>query len=318
MELLDNGLFISVSELKVYTKCPEKFRLGEFLSIQKKRLPDAREFGSCFHKGAEVLAERGLDAVAEATAEVLTLHAKQWADFNLDNPELEKQYEDETAWLERVFPLLAEMWRERGIAPVVQEAEKEHRLKLGNHIIVGRPDAVVAHNGLLWHRQLKTSAATVSVTNNLARYALDWHEAVYIMMLRQDFNLPVVGTELTVARKVKLHNKSKPEQVFYRDWILRGQTELDETLSDIQSLCDTIHHELSREAKRPGGRLPRNPQACVDWNRTCDFLNVCRGTLAISDGTLDEAGYELKAGRYDSGAGPGSDPVDAAADVQKG
>jgi hypothetical protein len=71
-----------------------------------------------------------------------------------------------------------------------------------------------------------------------------------------------------------------PEKYFQRGVITRLSDELDEAQRDVWQTATAM-----RDAKRMRVYF-RNPDACVQWSRTCDYLSVCCGEASIDDPVL--------------------------------
>jgi hypothetical protein len=68
-----------------------------------------------------------------------------------------------------------------------------------------------------------------------------------------------------------------PEKYYQRGTVVRLEEELREAMADNWQTAGLI-----RDARRLQV-YPRNPDACVQWSRTCDYFNVCTGTSRIDD-----------------------------------
>ena len=68
-----------------------------------------------------------------------------------------------------------------------------------------------------------------------------------------------------------------PTRYFARGEVVRLESEIEEALTDIWELGQQV-----REAKL-AGRAPRNPGACMNYNRECEFFSVCSGEADIND-----------------------------------
>src|SRR4029077_9879955 len=73
-----------------------------------------------------------------------------------------------------------------------------------------------------------------------------------------------------------------PERYYRRGLITRLENELDEARVDTWQTAVAI-----RDSRRL--RVwPRNPDACVQWSRVCDYFAVCCGEQSIEDPVLLE------------------------------
>jgi len=273
MKLKPNGgLQVSVSELKTWLTCNRKFLYGEYHAKSKHAPPGAMDLGGIFHKAAEEIAlkKRLPDILA---VEAVDKWKKLFDDYELD-PKLEATLNDGIIYLRKAVPGLRDFWEVNPPGEVLQ-LEQAASLELGDHTIVGRPDAIIKRQNELWHRQIKTAAASTSITLTESKYALDWHEAVYIYMAEMHHKKAVAGTELLLCRKTKVPS-------FFQSFILRDERELGETINTVRLTCDKIAVRLTADEREE--RFPMNPTACTTWNRTCMFLPVCRKLHDLSEG----------------------------------
>jgi hypothetical protein len=71
-----------------------------------------------------------------------------------------------------------------------------------------------------------------------------------------------------------------PDRYFARGSVVRIGDEMDHAMADIWDTAKQI-----QEAKI-AGRAPRNPSACMQYGRACDFIDVCSGMASLDDTTL--------------------------------
>lgn len=85
---------------------------------------------------------------------------------------------------------------------------------------------------------------------------------------------------------------SEPDAYYKRGVVVRLDTEIREHLLDVWHLA-TAMREMSND-----GIHPRNPDACIQFNRRCDYFDVCTGVASIDDPRLyqisESAHPELK------------------------
>jgi hypothetical protein len=73
---------------------------------------------------------------------------------------------------------------------------------------------------------------------------------------------------------------AEPDRFLARGEVVRLEDEMTDALQDIWDTAKQI-----QEAK-VAGRAPRNPGACVQYGRTCDFFDVCSGAAGLEDSSL--------------------------------
>jgi PD-(D/E)XK nuclease superfamily len=71
--------------------------------------------------------------------------------------------------------------------------------------------------------------------------------------------------------------KEDPNRFYVRGTIVRLESERAESKADVWQTCTAI-----RDAKRLKV-FPRNPDSCMQWNRVCDYFEVCTNTQSIDD-----------------------------------
>lgn len=74
--------------------------------------------------------------------------------------------------------------------------------------------------------------------------------------------------------------KSDPDRFYQRGIITRLESEMEEAQLDVWQTAISM-----RDSKRLRV-FPRNPDACVQWSRACDYLSVCCGEADINDPLL--------------------------------
>lgn len=72
----------------------------------------------------------------------------------------------------------------------------------------------------------------------------------------------------------------KPDYYFRRAEVVRREDELKEFAMDTWMQAWTM-----RESERHG-LAPRNPDACIQYNRPCDYFDVCTGCASVDDERL--------------------------------
>jgi hypothetical protein len=73
---------------------------------------------------------------------------------------------------------------------------------------------------------------------------------------------------------------ANPEKFYQRGVVTRLESERYEAAQDIWQTAQTL-----RDARRLKV-FPRNPDACMQWSRACDYLSVCCGEASIDDPVL--------------------------------
>lgn len=89
--------------------------------------------------------------------------------------------------------------------------------------------------------------------------------------------------------RMTVHVAENPGRYYNRGPVVRLADEETEAAFDVWQQTRSM-----REAEL-AGRAPRNPDACVRWNRECDFFGVCTGTASLDDQAL----YRKAAARHE-------------------
>ena len=70
---------------------------------------------------------------------------------------------------------------------------------------------------------------------------------------------------------------AEPDRYFVRGMVVRLDGEMED------HAWDTWHTARHMREVELSGRAVRNPDACVQFNRTCDYFDVCCGTASLDD-----------------------------------
>jgi len=73
---------------------------------------------------------------------------------------------------------------------------------------------------------------------------------------------------------------SEPESYYKRGVVVRLEREMHEARVDLWLQASQMRDVISL------GMHPRNPDACIQFNRTCDYYDVCTGVASIEDERL--------------------------------
>jgi len=159
--------------------------------------------------------------------------------------------------------------------------EVELEIPCGRHTIVGRLDAPIRWNDLLWHLQHKTLAAGVPVATFCEQQRTDWHEIAYHAMLREAMPTEIVGgTVLNIIRKLssKRLTESPHDALIPPQYLPRTDALVSEALKDLSQLIDDI--EAGSNGTR---RIYKQRSACAGpyRNSLCPYKQVCDRELSI-------------------------------------
>jgi hypothetical protein len=203
--------------------------------------------------------------------------------------------------------MLEEYWKHYGDDGQwkLMGAERTLSADIEGHQLVGRLDLVVEDTAMggLWHVQHKTVGNTVGTVNYCQRFMLSWHERAYAL-LGQLNGLPIRGSIINILRKVPFDNrKSKwrdgENPVFYRHRVVIGKELVERFKQDFLVLAARMEQPVRTQ----------NPNSCMDYNRVCAFLQLCRGLPVETfewETRKDDYVDLLRSGNGDDGSRSGS------------
>jgi hypothetical protein len=153
----------------------------------------------------------------------------------------------------------------------------------GRHNIVGRLDAVIRWNGLLWHLQHKTIPPNKVLPVYIEQQRTDWHEAVYQRMMEEAFpDDDIGGTVLNCIKKLSMKAATeRPHAAFELFYLPRSEEEVDDAFLDLAAEIDSIEQE------QYGLHIVKNRSFCggAFGNSLCQYKEVCDGVISINDDT---------------------------------
>lgn len=247
-------MLISVSDLKLHVTCPMKFNYAYRLKRGIDYLEDAQDLGTVAHDVLRLKLQKNDDWKVRVED---ACKAKEWPSVK----EILKVWEPDPRW-------------------EIIHVEKELRLPIGQHTLVGRPDAVVRWLDGYWHLQHKTMASSRPPALFAEVQRTDWHEAVYQRMLEAEGFTPFKGTILNMIRKLALKNViDDPMKAVEIAYLPRSKEEVDKAMWDIGRRIERIDfeslypHNIEMTRQSCGGMF---------GNRLCAYKGVCDGWLDIN------------------------------------
>lgn len=138
------------------------------------------------------------------------------------------------------------------------------------HYFRGKTDAVVAWQGRTWLFEHKTEARTGDTY--FIKFLLDNQPTGYLYGIREATGLRPAGFVLNIIKKPNAAFKGDPLSVigFEREVYLRTDADLDRFARDLGSLADDFEEAFFNPKK-----VYLNTKSCTNWNRKCDFHDVC-------------------------------------------
>lgn len=156
---------------------------------------------------------------------------------------------------------------------------------LGGHTLVGTLDALVKWNGMWWHVQHKTIAASQNLNLYWDYMTRDWHECGYQYMAKMHGYAPYAGTLLITARKLPLSRATQtPSAIINHTFLTRSDEMVDKAIRDLGEIA------TSWEAKQSVGSSAfiQNRDHCIGAfrNSPCQYLGVCNGLHSLDDSSI--------------------------------
>jgi len=262
-------VLISVSDLKLHVLCPMKFHYQYNLKRGIKREEPAQELGTLAHEilKLKLKGDPGWEVLANSDCGV-----KEWPSIQA----ILKVWKPDERWK-------------------ILHVEEELRLPIGQHTLVGRPDAVVEWLGGYWHLQHKTIASSKPPAIFAEVQRTDWHECVYQRMLEEQGYTPFRGTILNMIRKLALKNiVDDPMKAVEIAYLPRTNVEVDKTMSDIRHRLHRIYLEKSET-----WTIEKTRSACggIFGNSLCQYKGVCDGWQKLEDNIFSD--LEVRYGEND-------------------
>jgi hypothetical protein len=138
------------------------------------------------------------------------------------------------------------------------------------HYFRGKTDAVVAWQGRTWLFEHKTEARTGDTY--FTKFLLDSQPTGYIYGIRESTGLRPAGFVLNIIKKPNAQYKGDPLAVigFEREVYIRSDADLDRFSRELSVLADDFEAAFFDDSK-----VYMNTRSCINWNRKCDFHDVC-------------------------------------------
>lgn len=157
------------------------------------------------------------------------------------------------------------------------------------HFLRGKTDAVLSWNSMIWILERKTSGMKQNIFWD--QWYLSHQLSAYVYGVRASTGLPINGVLLE-----KMPKPAKNQDPFSFDYsperepYLRSESDLAEFEQEIIGVADDYESAARRHA---GGEslsrtFYRNPQSCIDYNRRCDFWDVCKRGGTVNPGEFGQ------------------------------
>jgi hypothetical protein len=154
------------------------------------------------------------------------------------------------------------------------EVPLAHRLSLCQKWHIGVADVVVRMHGGIW--LVETKHSTMIPSDWEKKYELDNQTLGYCWHLRRA-GIPVVGVMLNFIRYPDGRKTKYPE-------FLRSTYEVkDHLLLEWEEEQEVVMEEITGKWEQAVAAWPKNTKACFDWNRSCEYLQVCKGSISPAE-----------------------------------
>jgi hypothetical protein len=305
---------LTVSRARSFRRCPRHNELGYELGYRAREKSNPLSFGSLFHRAEEVW--WSTDRNHRLTAAVAVIRANQDGVDEFDIVKAEElivgydaRWGDERMNVERVEAQFSLELRN----PITGAASRTWRL-------AGKIDAIVTIDGRPWIVEHKTTSDDITPGSAYwQKLRLDAQVSTYLEGANA-LGFDVVGCIYDVIAKPALrplkatpledrkytkkdgklyanqrehdetpeefrlrlreHIAENPDRYYGRGEVVRLEQEAQDAAWDLWQTAKSI-----RDAQ-VAGRWPRNPEACFQWNRACEYFPVCTGQARIEDESI--------------------------------
>lgn len=304
---------LTASRVKSYRRCPRLHHLRYDLGIRPVESAAPLRFGTLVHEALAAWWDGPRDSALER-AQALLASAHEVDPYDLVRAQVLLAGYD-ARW--RDSPLVAEcVEREFKIPFTNPESGRDSR----TYELAGKVDAIVRDTatGEVWVLEHKTTSADMSPGSPYwLALRLDTQVSVYLRgavalgydvrgciydvlgkpALRPGLATPPESRKYTKDGKLYANQRevdetpdefagrlanavmTEPDRYYLRGSVLRLEDEASEAAWELWQLARAMREgELAM-------RHPRNPDACFQWGRPCEYFGVCTGTESIEDPT---------------------------------
>jgi hypothetical protein len=257
------------SSLKMYQECRRKWFYKFVLLLGKKHTPLPLYYGKIVHLALEHL-DKGIDEALALTKAEYDKSCEQVAEEERSEvwPSVEKLMRayadaytnDEMVVIMPEFGFTLELKDKR--------TEKVYRYK-------GTADKVATFRDLLFVVEHKTTGLPLSLF--LPTFTLDKQISGYYLGVEAvGLPGPLAGVMVDVLVKPRFNKDGSPGKVdeknFLREAFFRNEVQLHEFIEETVAIMAEIS---SLDSERPEVWY-KNPSACFNWGRPCQFLDICK------------------------------------------
>lgn len=172
------------------------------------------------------------------------------------------------------FGCMYDVAKKPGIKPLLATPDENRKFTKGKGCkecggSAGGKRGIVRGSG----RMNATDGVSATLHDCIACGGTGWKEAPRLIAQQRDHD----ETVSEFRERVRHVLMEAPEAYYQRGDVVRLDDEMQQHRSDRWALAQQIR------ACQKAGAWPRNPDACVRYNRFCGYFDVCTGTAAIDD-----------------------------------
>ncbi len=291
---------MTTSRLKVARSCQRQHDMMFRQGYRPTETAGPRRFGSLFHAGLEALWHAWLvgetwtdrdgaaalageaDPFERAKAEeLLRGYALRWADEPYDVLAVEQEFS--VPMINPATGAPSRTWRLAGKIDAIIRDRRDGRVFIVEH----KTSSEQITPGSEYWKRLRMDGQVSIYYAGARALGHDVAGCLYDVVGKPGIRPLKVNSRRTVderpdeyrARLVEDIGKD-PVGYYQRGEVVRLEAEMDEAMHDVWQMSRQI-----REAEL-AERFPRNPDACVQYGRTCDFFGVCTGEASLDNPAL--------------------------------
>lgn len=305
---------ITTSELSSYRRCARLHHIRYRLRRRPRQVAETLRFGTLIDAGLGAWWAAKGDAVERLRAALEAIRGKAIDDFDAVRAE-ELLLGYSTRWANEPIETLGVQvqWEAPMINPATGAPSKTYRLggKCDAIAKVGARQVVIEHKttsediglGSDYWRRVSALDPQVSTYLSGAKAAGFDVEACIYDVIRKPTIRPLKATPVESRKytkngllyanqretdetaeefraRLREHIAENPERYFARGELVRLEADEQEHAYDVWQTARAM-----REAEL-AQRYPRSPEACMRFNRACEYFEVCSGEASLDDETL--------------------------------
>ena len=263
---------------QVYQSCRRQFYFTHVLNLKPKHTPPPLTFGSAFHEGKATFYTTGSEAKAlKVGKQEITSRLKEFEDAGLGK---DSQY--------RVVILLQKWIQEYGKYDLQNgdilgvELELEAPIpNLKGFKATGRADLVIRYPNLgVIINDTKTTGFSISLTDEV--FFNSDQATMYTWLVEHNLKVKVAGVRPDIACWSWLSKNPSDIRYGRGSIVRRTKEDVDEYKKGLTQLASEISQRITavKNGTDPLLAFERNTANCIQYNRVCPFLSICRTSVS--------------------------------------